>query len=110
MSYKEQIIKKLSGENSADVADKIQKQMKAAFESQLALKKAKTLDLEDAVIMAEEKCNSVIINGGEIVSSRPNVIQQWLDANESLEEAKRDLASHEKDINTLEKGLAIVNG
>ena len=66
--------------NPETIAEGIVAQMNLGIETQLAIKKGETFDLEDKVRVAEENVTKALAHNGEEVTNRETAIQKYHDA------------------------------
>tara|TARA_R110000823_G_scaffold291969_1_gene410792 strand:- start:1227 stop:1574 length:348 start_codon:yes stop_codon:yes gene_type:complete len=102
------VVALIQGDDAQVKAIKIQKKAKAALTSQIAVKEAHTLTLEDAVDAAEETMAKVRVNGGDAIISMDTYISRLLEANRFLSSQKESLTAHEEVIAFLKSELEIV--
>tara|TARA_R110000850_G_scaffold90138_4_gene192373 strand:+ start:5521 stop:5868 length:348 start_codon:yes stop_codon:yes gene_type:complete len=102
------VVALIQGDDAQLQAIKIQKKAKAALTSQIAVKEAHTLTLEDSVDAAEEAMAKVRVNGGKPIINMDNYISSLLSANRFLSSQKEALTFHEEVIDFLKTELEIV--
>jgi hypothetical protein len=102
------VVALIQGDDAQVQAIKIQKKAKAALTSQIAVKEAHTLTLEDAVDAAQEVLAKARVNNGEPITSMDSYISILLSANRLLSSHEADLTAHEETIAFLKEQLEIV--
>lgn len=103
----------LKGTDARQQAEKIQKQMSNALQSQVGLKEAATMDFETAVEAATDNVRKSLMNFGKEINSpeeRAKAVQGYLNAKDQEVEAKEKLEHHLRTIQWLQEGQSTVNG
>lgn len=102
------VVAVIQGDDAKVKALKIQKKAAAGLAAQIAVKKAKTLELEDTLEQAEESLATARINGGKEITDSSAYISTLLSTNRSVKEAKEALDHHNGVVEFLEQQAALV--
>lgn len=103
------VVAMLQGDNAEVTAIKIQRKAKVELKSQIAVKEAHTLTLEENVEQAEEALQKARLANGEIITSGETYISNLLRAKRNLEDSKEVLKIHKESVRFLKEELALVS-
>lgn len=98
----------LKGDDAEAKRVKIESKAIAAFNAQIAIKEARTLDLKEAVDEAKTKIDLALINNGELIQNREKYLEAYMEAIEELEYAQDNLKIHLEGIDSLKRGLNFI--
>ena len=108
-SFVELVVAMLQGDNAKVTAVKIQRKAKVELKSQIAVKEAHTLTLEENVEQAEEALQKARLANGEIITSGETYISNLLHAKRNLASAEITLGNHKETVKFLKEELALVS-
>lgn len=89
-----QFVAFVKGDDVEGTAAKALRQADSALSAQIAKMKGETVDREIAVETAEERLASARINGGSLIANKGAYVQNLVDANNDLTDAKERLEGH----------------
>lgn len=105
-TYEQRVEALIKGDNAKEIAVKNKKQIETALKTQLAIKEGYRLDKEEAVATAQEKVQNVMLNGGKVITTKPErdaVLTKYFQAKTELQEAEAALVQHELEVKWLEE-------
>lgn len=105
LSFVQQVIAVLKGDDAEVTAIKIQRQAKNALTPQIAVKISLTSDLEDQVEQRKEALKLYLINNGKLIENRDIYIKDLLTIKQNIVNAEEELSLHLQDIKFLEECL-----
>lgn len=108
-SFVKLVVAMLQGDDAEVTAIKIQRKAKVELKSQIAVKEAHTLTLEENVEEAEEALQKARLANGEIINSGEIYIIDLLQAKKDLENSKEILKVHKETVKFLKEELALVS-
>jgi DNA repair exonuclease SbcCD ATPase subunit len=86
-----QFVALIKGDDAEVLAQKVQRKAESALETRLASLKGTVVDMEDKVTDAEENLQNARVNYGKEITDRDYYIDNLINANLRLEEAKTNL-------------------
>lgn len=98
----------ITGDDAQATALKIQRKASAILTAQIAVKVARTLELEEVVENATEAVGLALINNGELITYGENYVSTLNKAQNTLNAAQDSLEAHLETITFLEEKLALV--
>lgn len=102
------LVATIKGDDAKVTAIKIQKKAKAFLKSQIAVKQAHTLSLEEHVEEAKEYLTRVRSNDGHLIEKGDSYISSLLSSNRTVKAKEEILKAHVDNISFLEDQLALV--
>lgn len=110
MSFKNQLLAHLTGDDNTVIAEKRWRQANSAFTSHIAQMEGKTIDLEDAVETAEENYNNAVINNGHSIDDKAQYVRNVIAARNNVTKAEEALADHVEQLEMLKQILTDLEG
>lgn len=110
MSFKNQLLAHLKGDDNTVIAEKRWRQANSAFTSHIAQMEGKTIDFEDAVEIAEENYKYACINNGYPIDDKTSYVRNVIGAKNRVTTAVQDLADHTEELKMLKQVLTELEG
>jgi len=102
-------IASIKGDDAKATSIKIQKRARAALRSQISIKEATTLELEDSMEEAGEASAAALINNGQKIANNDQYLRNLIAADAKLKATKESLKKHVEVIDFLKAQLALVS-
>ena len=102
------ILATIKGDDAEATRLKIVNKGISAFKSQIAVKEAITLDLEEKVEESKGAVDLALINNGSPIGDRETYLVNYIESTKKLEESKKALKVHLEGIQKLKDGLAVL--
>jgi hypothetical protein len=110
MSFKNQLLAHLSGDDNTVIAEKRWRQANSAFTSHIAQMEGKTIDFEDAVETAEENYKLACINSGNSIDDKAGYVRRVIESKNRVTTAIQNLNDHNEELAILKKVLLDLEG
>lgn len=110
MSFKNQLLAHLTGDDNTVIAEKRWRQANSAFTSHIAQMEGKTIDFEDAVESAEESYKLACINNGYSIDDKAAYVRRVIEAKNRVTTAVQNLADHTEELEMLKQVLTELEG
>lgn len=110
MSFKNQLLAHLTGDDNTVIAEKRWRQANSAFTSHIAQMEGKTIDLEDAVDTARENYKLACINNGNSIDDKAGYVRSVINALNKVTTAEENLADHTTELQALKQILTDLEG
>lgn len=110
MSFKNQLLAHLTGDDNTVIAEKRWRQANSAFTSHIAQMEGKTIDFEDAVETAEDIYKRACINNGNSIDDKASYVRNVIVAKNRVTTSIQDLADHLEELGMLKQVLTELEG
>jgi hypothetical protein len=110
MSFKNQLLAHLTGDDNTVIAEKRWRQANSAFTSHIAQMEGKTIDFEDALETAEDIYKRACINNGNSIDNKADYVKNVIIAKNRVTTSTRSLANHLEELKELKQILTELEG
>ena len=101
MSFKNQLLAHLKGDDNTVIAEKRWRQANSAFTSHIAQMEGKSIDFEDAVDQAKENYKMACINNGNSIDDKAAYIRLVINSHNAVTTAQEALETHINELTAL---------
>lgn len=112
LTYEQKVEALIKGDDAKAIATKNKAKLEMSIKTQLTLKEALKMDLEDTLQSAKQHAENVLLNKGQTIANKAEgdeVVAVFFKAKTAVDNAQEKLDHHNREVEFLKEALELLN-